>query len=323
MKSFKKYLPDWFVAGTVLVIILAKLFPALAAMEKPVNLSKAAEYGISFIFFFYGVKLTPRAFADGLKNWKMHILIQSSTFILFPLIAIAAKPFFEDQTAWLSFLFLAALPSTVSSSVVMVSIAKGNIPAAIFNASVSSFGGIFITPVWIGFFLLSRSMDFNASGIITKLIFQILLPVIAGMIMHPLLGSLADRHKKLLKYFDQSVVLLIIFTSFGKSFTGGIFSSVKPSHGFMLFAAMTVLFFLIFSILRILSRIMGLSYADAVTVIFCGSKKSLVHGAIISKVIFGSGALGGFMLIPIMFYHAIQIIIVSFIASRWQDKPFS
>lgn len=50
-------------------------------------------------------------------------------------------------------LFLATLPSTVSSSVVMVSIAGGNMAAAIFNASVSSLIGVFVTPLWMGIFL--------------------------------------------------------------------------------------------------------------------------------------------------------------------------
>ncbi|GAL78303.1 sodium/bile acid symporter family [Algibacter lectus] len=49
-------------------------------------------------------------------------------------------------------LFLAALPSTVSSSVVMVSMAKGNIPAAIFNASISGIIGVALTPLWMGAF---------------------------------------------------------------------------------------------------------------------------------------------------------------------------
>ena len=48
---------------------------------------------------------------------------------------------------WLGVFFLATLPSTVSSSVVMTNIAKGNVPAAIFDASVSSLLGVFITPV--------------------------------------------------------------------------------------------------------------------------------------------------------------------------------
>src|SRR5699024_8283044 len=93
----------------------------------------------SLIFFFYGLKLSGKQIKSGLQNWKLHLLVQLSTFLLFPLLVLPFKPFIaagHSQTIWLAFLFLAALPSTVSSSVVMVSIAKGKVPAAFFNACI-------------------------------------------------------------------------------------------------------------------------------------------------------------------------------------------
>lgn len=86
----------------------------------------------------------------------------------------------EDNLFWLGTFYLAALPSTVSSSVVMVSIAGGNLPAAIFNASISSIVGILITPLWMGFFLSAENADFEVMNTIWTLVQQIFIPVVLG-----------------------------------------------------------------------------------------------------------------------------------------------
>src|SRR5699024_11593972 len=99
-----------------------------------------------------GLSLNTEAIRSGLKNWRLHVIIQASTFVLFPLLVLPFYPVFKDSSQeliWLAFLFMAALPSTVSSSVVLVSMAKGNLPAAIFNASISGIIGILLTPLWM------------------------------------------------------------------------------------------------------------------------------------------------------------------------------
>src|SRR5690625_7935777 len=75
--------------------------------------------GISLIFFFYGLSLSTEAIKNGLKNWRLHVVVQGSTFLLFPLLVLIFYPFVKDTSQkllWLAFLFMAALPSTVSRS---------------------------------------------------------------------------------------------------------------------------------------------------------------------------------------------------------------
>ena len=132
----------------MLLIAMILLAYWLPGVEKLIPLNEISTYGISGIFFFYGLKLNPEKMKEGLSNWKLHALIQAATFFIFPMLVLCILPFISSEehfTLWLAVFFLAALPSTVSSSVVMVSIAKGNIPGAIFNASISGLIGIFIT----------------------------------------------------------------------------------------------------------------------------------------------------------------------------------
>src|SRR5690625_2805083 len=135
---------DGFLVSILIVVVLAYFFPGLAADESSFTIDAISTAGITLIFFFFGLRLSPEKIRSGLSNRKLHLLVQSSTFVLFPLIILLFKPLVQTEygeTIWLACLFLAALPSTVSSSVVMVSIARGNLPAAIFNASISGLIG--------------------------------------------------------------------------------------------------------------------------------------------------------------------------------------
>lgn len=314
---------DKFVMAIVVVIVIAYLFPQWGTEDSDIPLNTISAIGIALIFFFYGVKLSPSKLKAGLFNWKLHVLIQASTFLVFPLLVLLFRPVIqteEQDTLWLAFFFLAALPSTVSSSVVMVSIAKGNIPAAIFNASISGLIGILLTPLWMGLFVQESQADFDFTDIYTKLLVQILLPVIVGMLSQRVLAAFVQRHNSKLTLFDKSIILLIIYKSFAESFSDNLFSSVSVLDLGMLVVGVLALFGSIFVITGGIAKRLGFSIEDRITAQFCGSKKSLVHGTVFSKILFGNLPTIGLMLLPLMLYHAIQIMIISAIASRYQKR---
>ena len=223
MNAFKKI--DIFIALLVGMILLAWLMPGLGVTDEWYSLDNLSNFGISLIFFFYGLKLSPREVLQGLNNYKLHLLVQTSTFILFPVIVILFLPLIhteEGNLLWLAVFFLAALPSTVSSSVVMVSMAKGNVPGSIFNASISGLIGIIATPLWMGLFMGGESQGFSFVDSLVSLIIKILLPVVVGLLLHKYFGKIANRHSKLLSWYDKSIILAIVYISFGESFSSGL-----------------------------------------------------------------------------------------------------
>ena len=48
----------------------------------------------------------------------------------------------------------------------------------------------------------------------------------------------------------------------------------------------------------------------------CGTKKSLVHGTVFSKILFVQAGTTGVMLLPLMLFHAFQILVISVYAAR-------
>lgn len=314
---------DGFVLALLGMILLAYLWPEGGTGEGPFSLSALTSYGVSLIFFFYGLRLNLGKLREGLSNWRMHLLVQFSTFVLFPLLVLVAMELFEQDSShllWLGIFFLATLPSTVSSSVVMVSIAEGNIPAAIFNASISSIIGVFITPLWMGLVLTATAGDFELGSIIGKLILQVLVPVIAGILLHGRFGNFALLYRQKLRYFDQLVILLIVYTSFSESFDRNMFSDYSIRDVFLLGAAMLGLFFLAFGLITLICYLLKFNREDRIAVVFCGSKKSLVHGTVMSKVLFGEANIIGIVLLPLMLYHSLQIAASSMIAQHLARK---
>ncbi|SIT86398.1 solute carrier family 10 (sodium/bile acid cotransporter), member 7 [Pontibacter indicus] len=308
---------DWFLLALIGMIVLAWLWPEGGIDREPVSLSDVAGIGVSLIFFFYGLRLSPEKLRAGLGSWRLHLVVQASTFLLFPLLIMPLHGFFEGtqyELLWLGAFYLAALPSTVSSSVVMVSIAGGNIPAAIFNASISSLVGVFITPLWMGLYLTAGSGDFDMGQVMGKLVLQVLLPVALGIVLHRYWGAFAERNRKQLRLSDQIIILLIVYTSFCESFARDMFSGYSVGNLLLLGLAMIGLFLLVYGIVHVISQMMNFSPADRITAIFCGSKKSLVHGTVMAKVLFPDANMVGIMLLPIMIYHALQLLASSVIA---------
>jgi sodium/bile acid cotransporter 7 len=240
-----------------------------------------------------------------------------STFALFPALALLVRPLFhlpEDALFWQSIFFLCALPSTVSTSVVMVSIAGGNLPAAIFNASISSLLGIVLTPLLTSVFLNTGTGGSQLWGLATQLLWQVVLPVGAGLLLNSRLGAVVDRHRAGLRIFDQITILLIVFTAFCESFEEGIFHSFAVADILKLGAEMVGLYLFVFGLIWSIGRLLNFSREENIVAVFCGSKKSLVHGSVMASLLFPGTAATGVLLLPLMLYHALQIILASSMA---------
>jgi len=317
-----KFSIDGFIVAIGFAILLAWLWPVPGSREGWFSLKAFAHCGISVVFFFYGVGLSREKLLTHLGNLRLHILIQLSTFVVFPVIVLVAYSLFageSDRELWLGTFYLAALPSTVSSSVVMVSLARGNVPAAIFNASLSSLLGIFITPVRMSLFLSTGNAEFSLANAILNLCFIVVLPIGLGMLFQPTrFGTRVSRHRKKITRFDQFVVLLIIHTSFCDSFTQNVFAGCTPLKLSVLCLLLIVLFFTVFGLISLASRVLKFHRDDRITALFCGSKKSLIHGTVMAKVLFHTNASLGMILLPLMLYHAVQLVIVSVIAQNMQ-----
>ncbi len=310
---------DLFVIAIAVSVAIAYFFPQIGSAKSTIPMNAISSWGIALIFFFYGLKLSTVEIKSGLKNWKLHLVVQGSTFVLFPLLILIFFPLLNNSSyelIWLSFLFMAALPSTVSSSVVMVSMAKGNVPAAIFNASISGIIGILLTPLWVTPFIHEANIDYDFTAVYSTLIIEIVVPLICGLLLRKYLGKLARKHSRLLSLFDKTIILLIVYKSFVQSFEDRVFSQVKIIELIAITGIVIVLFYLMYYLTGWIGKQFNFNRRDQITTQFCGTKKSLVHGTVFSKALFGQSNIIGIILLPLMIFHALQIFIISIFATK-------
>jgi sodium/bile acid cotransporter 7 len=84
-----KFKPDWFLLGMVFATVLAWAFPNPGASGGWMHPELVTKGGVALIFFLHGLMLSFAALRAGALNWRLHLLVQSCTFLLFPLLGLA------------------------------------------------------------------------------------------------------------------------------------------------------------------------------------------------------------------------------------------
>ena len=314
---------DWFLTGMVVAIFLAYLIPEPGAAGGVLHPELLTKLGIALIFFLHGALLSFAALKDGISRFKLHAIIQGTTFVLFPIIGLLfyfATAHVLSEELRLGFFYLCALPSTVSSSVAMTAAAHGNVPIAVFNATLSSILGIFLTPLWMSLVLHHSGQSLDLGAVLLDLMEWLLLPLIIGQCLRRWIGAWLARHKPIVNKLDRGTILLLVYTSFCDSFVGHIWTGHGIGTMALILLATAALFFLVLFGLWWFCDHLGIAPEYRSAVVFCGTKKSLANGVPMARLIFGQHPALALILLPIMVYHPLQLFICGPLASRWAKQ---
>jgi sodium/bile acid cotransporter 7 len=237
-----------------------------------------------------------------------------------PLLGLAARLAFPDAlppSLWVGLLFLCALPSTVQSSIAMVSIGQGNIAGAVAAAAASNILGIVLTPLIVGALLQAKGGEVSFSGI-WKIVLQLLLPFAVGHLLRPWLKDWALRQKAILTYTDRATIGLAIYSAFSAAVVAGVWQQVPLPRLLVLALVCSVLLAAVLGLTRLIARRAGFSREDEVTIVMCGTQKSLVSGVPMARVLFAGPEIG-LTLLPMMIYHQLQLMVCAVVARRYGE----
>ena len=314
--TLARFRPDTFTLLIVATVGLASVLPARGAVADSVG--DLAILAIGLLFFLQGARLSRQAVVAGMTHWRLHALILAFTFVLFPLLGLglrALAPGLLTQPLWLGVLFLCVLPSTVQSSIAFTSIGRGNVAAAVCAATASNLLGMVITPVLVGLVLSAHGGGISWNEI-TKITLQLLLPFAVGQFLRPMIGPWAARNRTILSYTDRSSILLVVYTAFSAAVVEGIWHTVPLRDLGTLLLVDAVLLALVLLITTGVSRALGFDKADEVTIVFCGSKKTLASGIPMANVLFAGPAVG-MVVLPLMIFHQMQLMVCAALARRY------
>lgn len=318
--TIKQLRLDPFLMSILCVVLLATLIPCQGEIK--VFFKYLTTAAIALLFFMHGAKLSRAAMMTGVGHWKLHLAIFFSTFILFPILGVIMQPvmiMLLTPILYNGFLYLCSLPGTVQAAIAFTSVGKGNVPAAIFSSTLSSILGVFLSPLLVTLLLHQQSAGQDLSQAIYSILLQLVVPFIAGHLCRPLLASWIERHKSWISKIDRSSILLVVYTAFSEAVVSGIWKQVNIYTLLAIIVVSCLLLTLIMLINMLIARLLGFSLPDTVTLVFCGSKKSLVNGIPMANVLFPAANVG-IMVLPLMLFHQIQMIVCAFLAQRYAIK---
>ena len=149
----------WFAKNWFLVALLAAVALGLAAPRAGTAASldgATANVLVVMLFFLSGLSLPTEAIASGLRDLRLHLFLQLFIFVAVPLYFAASVALLwsgGDPRLVAGIYALAVLPTTVSSCIVFTQVARGNVIATIFNASLANVAGVFLSPLLLSLLL--------------------------------------------------------------------------------------------------------------------------------------------------------------------------
>ena len=122
-------------------------------------------------------------------------------------------------------------------------------------------------------------------------------------------------------YYDQSVIVLVIFIAFSRS--AGIWEEASWPVLLIALAICLLLLGAIFALAISVARAARLSPEDEIAAVFCGSKKSLASGLPLAQILFSGSDSFGLIVLPIILYNQVQILLGSVVAKRYARRPMA
>ena len=327
MKRF--LVQNGFVLGILGTVALAWADPGIGSRDGPLPVGVLKAVGIFGVFFFQGLSLPFEELRRGAANCRLHLCVQGTTFVFFPLAVAAGLALFSG---WLDqpdlragFLYLSFLPSTIASALALSGVARRNVSSSLLNKTLSNGVGVFLVPflciAWIGGG--SAGGPLPVGPVLLGIFLKIILPLLLGQAGRSFAGAWAARHRPAIRRFANGVILFIVYAAFCDSFRRDVWTDVEPVALGITGTGVAILLLAATGFSWLLSGRAGLDAPSRATALFCGSQKTLAVGLPLSVMIFGAEESGfelGVLIVPLLLYHPAQLVLHGWIAPRLAAK---
>ena len=311
---------DPFTIALLTAVLLGAVLPADGAVADVLGI--IADVAIGLVFFLHGARLQREVVIAGIRHWRLHGFILLATFVVYPIVGLGVTSVLPSSLAAplvTGILFLALLPSTVQSSIALTSVARGNVAGAVCSATASNILGMFLTPAAVGLLLHQQGVGLSLDSI-GPILFQLLLPFIAGQLLQPWVGDFVRSRRVFLSFVDRGAILLVVYLAFSAAVVADLWTRLSASSLVIVIGVCVVLLVVVATFTIVGARFLRFSREDEITAVFCGSLKSLVSGIPIANVLFAGPDLG-LIVLPLMLFHQIQLIAAAFVARRYAKRP--
>uniref|UniRef100_A0A7S2TT72 Uncharacterized protein n=1 Tax=Lotharella oceanica TaxID=641309 RepID=A0A7S2TT72_9EUKA len=313
----------FFLYFLILSIAVAGAYPPAGRKKGPLYPPITVSWvAVVLIFFITGLKLKSAELTKAAAYWRLNIYVLCFTFIFIPL-TVYILALILRQTAYNSdiidgMIVMGCLPTTISTCVILTKTASGNEAASVFNATVSNFLGIFLTPALL-LLLLGQSGSVSIVNILYKLAARVVAPVAFGQFLRWLVPSIipwVTRNGKNLKRLSEILLLFIVWATFSETFYQGV--DAKPEEFGILLAMLIPLhcFYLAFCFFTTRIPCFGYTRPDIVALLFCSTQKTVALGIPLISAMYEDSDSIGILSVPLLIYHPMQLVIASLLVGK-------
>jgi len=299
---------------------LAWIFPDPGARGGWLHTGVSTRVAVFLIFVMQGLSLPTQEVRKGLVQYRLHMAIQVFIFVFIPALVYGALVLswrLFPYDLYMGFLFLAAVPTTISTSIVFTTEAGGATAVALFNASLSNVLGVFLVPLWVSLQVSQKTPIPPLGTLIFEIMLIILLPFALGQVVRIWVKPWADAHKREMSKASMVLILLIVYAAFCNSVKSDIWRSLKTHEISLAFVSTLVLLLLVMLAGRLWWRTAGYEKANGIAFFFSATQKAISTGVPMAYAIFESSQISvALVILPLLFYHPLQLLMGSFIVGR-------
>lgn len=311
---------NWFMLGLILVAFLV-VSDSSGMLVKPglwLKTHQGPDAVIVLIFFLSGLALDIRRIKEGLADFVGTTLALLLIFIIAPSIALlfSLAPF--EPAIIIGIFLVSAMPTTLSSGVVMTGAAGGNMAHSLLITIIANGISVITIPICLSLLLIStgdaRIVNIEQLPIIIKIATLVLLPLCIGAILRRLLGTLAAPLLPLTSTCNQLGILCMVWMALCSSRQTII--SGLDSIATVLLAVFTF-HLLLLSAAIVLTTSFKIPKKRRESVIFMGGQKTLPLSVILQVSVFPDY---GLALVVCVVHHIVHLIMDAYLVGYLKTK---
>jgi sodium/bile acid cotransporter 7 len=314
----KFILQQWFLVILVLAYVLGTWGRGPLAPLADSSWGAALQWiDLAAIMFLMSLPLEAPAMFRALRNPLPPLIAIVISFGILPLCAAALAKLLNPELGR-GLLVTASIPCTLASAAVWTRKAGGNDAVAILVTVVTNSLCFLVTPLWLQALLGAGVKQDRLLDEVFKLLIFVVLPIFIGQLcrLHFGFAGWATRNKARLSVLTQCGILYTVFIGAiktGDKLVAAAGSQLVIVETAAMIAVVLGLHLAMLGLGLLLSRAARVARADGIAVAFASSQKTLAVGLQLASDYHAS-------LLPMITYHAGQLILDTLIADRMRSR---
>lgn len=313
---FKKY---WFLVGLISTAIITVADTSNFTVTPGLWLKNhnGPDFVIVLIFLFSGLALNPQQIRAGLTDVKGTVTALTIIFVFAPIIALCYVALPLEIGTILGLLLVSAMPTTLSSGVVMTGASGGNMAHALLITIIANSFSVITIPIVFGWLLEftgdSRVIEIARLPMMIKIGTLVLLPLIAGITIRFCFGQRLKRLLPITTICNQIGILMMVWMAL----CAGREAIVAELDAMLVIVAVVFTFHLLLVIAGIfVTRLTNIPKGKRESVIFMGGQKTLPLSVILQVSLFPEY---GTALVVCVAYHIVHLIMDAYLIKYLKD----